>query len=116
MHQDISPGNVLLWRGGPVKGFITDFDMAHVDNTLIGHITVQRAVNPIQKSFNPSSGMPVMTPGSMSTKVDFTLPKSRGYPMTVYGCPFLQDAYCAHAWPLLEGHTTVHGPRSARSY
>ena len=85
MHGHISPGNLLLWRGGPVKGFITDFDMAHVDNSLIGHITVQRAVNSIQKSFDHSSGMPVMTPGSVSTKIDFEVPGPRGYPMTVCG-------------------------------
>ena len=85
MHRDISPGNVLLWRGGPVKGFITDFDMAHVDNSLIGHITVQRAVNPIQKGFNHSSGKPVMAPGSVSTNIDSTSSRPRGYPITVCG-------------------------------
>ena len=85
MHRDISPGNVLLWRGGPVKGFITDFDMARVDDSLIGHITVQKAVNPIKKSIDRSSGRAVMTSGSVFTKIDFTSSRQRGIPITVRG-------------------------------
>ncbi|EPS93207.1 NAD-binding protein [Fomitopsis schrenkii] len=82
VHRDISAGNLLLWRGGPVKGFITDFAVAHVDDSLIGHLTMQKAVHPIQKGIDRSSGKPIMTPGSVSTKIDYTSSRAHGLPIT----------------------------------
>ena len=48
VHRDLSAGNILLSRGGPVKGFITDLDMARVDDSLISPLMVQKAVDPVQ--------------------------------------------------------------------
>ena len=46
-----------------------DFDMAHVDKSLLGHITLQKVFNSTQKGIDHrSSGKAVMTPGSVSTK------------------------------------------------
>lgn len=72
-----------------MKGFITDFDMAHVDDSLIPHLTVQMAVNAIQKGIDYSSGKPIMTSGSVYTKIDYESSRPHGVPVTVCGLPCL---------------------------
>ena len=56
MHRDISPGNALLRRGGPVKGFITDFDIAHVDDKLMTSLKNRVGKDPVRKAQTAQAG------------------------------------------------------------
>ncbi|KAI0726266.1 hypothetical protein C8Q72DRAFT_784068 [Fomitopsis betulina] len=82
VHRDISPGNALLRRGGPVKGFITDFDIAHVDDKLMTSLKNRVGKDPVRKGTDRSSGKPIMTPSSVHTVIDYTSPRPHGETIT----------------------------------
>ncbi|KZT68909.1 hypothetical protein DAEQUDRAFT_757301 [Daedalea quercina L-15889] len=55
LHRDISPGNMLLWpNGDDSSGFLTDYDMAHVDRALRDHLVVQEAISTTNRNLDPS--------------------------------------------------------------
>lgn len=94
MHRDISPGNALLRRGGPVKGFITDFDIAHVDDKLMTSLKNRVGKDPVRKGTDRSSGKPIMTPSSVHTVIDYTSPRPHGETITVSG----RAVHCKLRW------------------
>ncbi|KAI0711881.1 hypothetical protein C8Q72DRAFT_984008, partial [Fomitopsis betulina] len=75
VHRDISPGNALLCRGGPVKGFIINFEIARVDDKLMPNLKNRVGKDPVRKGTNHSSGKPIMTPSSVHTGIDYSSPR-----------------------------------------
>ncbi|KZT66586.1 hypothetical protein DAEQUDRAFT_758692 [Daedalea quercina L-15889] len=81
LHRDISAGNMLLWPGGDAAGFLSDFDMAHVDRSLIDNIVIREAVNPVKRGVD-SGGRPIMTEGSVRSRIDYTSSRPQGVAVT----------------------------------
>ncbi|KAH9933881.1 uncharacterized protein B0H18DRAFT_951835 [Fomitopsis serialis] len=109
LHCDISPGNTLLWLNEPAlpaiwnakpsRGFLTDFDMATVDDSRLEHL---RTIDP--------HGKPVIADSSVRSKIDCT--SSRSCETPVAGTLQFM-AFKLHGLDAGMGHTPAHDLESA---
>ncbi|KAH9843517.1 uncharacterized protein C8Q71DRAFT_728758 [Rhodofomes roseus] len=83
LHRDISPGNMFLWTGplAAAAGFLSDLDMARVDESVLGHPVHQEVAEPVLKAIGPT-GERIMTQPAVRTHIRFTETKPRGMPIT----------------------------------
>ena len=72
-HMAFRPFSIFSVATGTVfRVMIFDRDGVILNDTLMGYLKVQNAVNPVRKGFDPSTGKPIMTQGSVSTKIDYS--------------------------------------------